>query len=60
MASQAKVPVFLVGLDYKAKELVFGPAIEIGEDIEEGLRRAQAFFAQISPKFPELTSVSGA
>lgn len=57
MAHHAKVPVFLVGLDYKAKELVFGPAIEISEDIEDGLRRAQEFFAQMTPKFPQMTSV---
>lgn len=59
IAHQAKIPVFLVGLDYKAKELVFGPAIDISEDIDAGLQRAQAFFAQMTPKFPNLTSVSG-
>ncbi|BDX05994.1 1-acyl-sn-glycerol-3-phosphate acyltransferase [Planctobacterium marinum] len=59
MAHQAQIPVFLVGLDYKAKELVFGPAIDISEDIEEGLQRAQAFFTQMRPKFPQLSSVSG-
>lgn len=53
MAHQAKVPLFLVGLDYKTKEVILGPLMEVGADIEKALAEAQAFYASINPKFPE-------
>ncbi len=59
MAQQAKVPLFLVGLDYKTKEVIFGPVMEVGADIEQALAQAQAFYATIHAKFPQKFSTPG-
>jgi 1-acyl-sn-glycerol-3-phosphate acyltransferase len=47
IARGAKVPVVLAALDYEARCVRFGPAFEPGPDVEEELRRVEAFFARV-------------
>lgn len=53
MAQQAKIPVQLVGLDYRTKEIILGPTITVTQDIEAALQKAKAFYANMLPKYPE-------
>ena len=50
IARGAGVPVLLATLDYEARCVRFGPAFEPGEDIEEEVRKTEAFFAPIRGK----------
>ncbi len=50
IARGAGVPVLLASLDYGARCVRLGPAFEPGEDIEEELRKTEAFFAPIRGK----------
>jgi 1-acyl-sn-glycerol-3-phosphate acyltransferase len=52
IARAAGVPVMLATLDYGARCVRFGPTFLPGEDIEEELRRAEAFFAPIRGRNP--------
>jgi 1-acyl-sn-glycerol-3-phosphate acyltransferase len=47
IAQGARVPVLLAAFDYGACCVRFGPAFEPGDDIEEELRRVEAFFANV-------------
>lgn len=53
IAKQAKVPICLVGLDYRNKQLVFGPCFSTGENFAEDLRHMRLFFQQVTAKYPE-------
>ena len=53
IAKQANVPVCLVGLDYKNKQLVFGPCFITGENFADDLQQMRAFFQQMTAKYPE-------
>lgn len=53
IAKQANVPVCLVGLDYKNKQLVFGPSFTTGENFADDLQQMRAFFQQMTAKYPE-------
>jgi 1-acyl-sn-glycerol-3-phosphate acyltransferase len=53
IAKQANVPVCLVGLDYKNKQLVFGPCFSAGENFADDLQRMRTFFQQMTAKYPE-------
>lgn len=52
IARGANVPVVLATLDWQARCVRFGPTFEVGEDIEEELRRTEAFFAPIHGRNP--------
>ena len=52
IARGAGVPVLLASFDYEARCVRFGPAFEPGEDIEEEVRKTEAFFAPIRGKRP--------
>ncbi|MGZ5572719.1 MAG: lysophospholipid acyltransferase family protein [Usitatibacter sp.] len=52
IARGANVPVMLATLDWKARCVRFGPTFEVGEDIEQERRRAEAFFAPILGRNP--------
>ena len=53
IAKQANVPVCLIGLDYKHKQLVFGPCVTVGEDFADDLQQMRLFFQQMTAKYPE-------
>lgn len=53
IAAQAKVPVLLVGIDYKKKEIVIGETRQIGDNIPRELQSSLAFFATVTGKHPE-------
>jgi 1-acyl-sn-glycerol-3-phosphate acyltransferase len=54
IAHGAGVPVLLVGLDYAARCVRIGPAIEVGPDIEAARARVEAHFAKIPARYPHL------
>jgi 1-acyl-sn-glycerol-3-phosphate acyltransferase len=47
IARGAEVPVLLASLDYAARCVRFGPLFMPGEDIDEELRKVEAFFGQV-------------
>lgn len=53
IAKQANVPVCLIGLDYKHKQLVFGPCVTVGENFADDLQQMRLFFQQMTAKYPE-------
>jgi len=53
MARAARVPVVPVALDFAKKEIRIGQAIDIGDDLELGLTKVQAFTSQAQAKYPE-------
>lgn len=53
IAKQANVPVCLIGLDYKHKQLVFGPCFTVGENFADDLQLTRTFFQQMTAKYPE-------
>ncbi|MBU1618820.1 MAG: 1-acyl-sn-glycerol-3-phosphate acyltransferase [Gammaproteobacteria bacterium] len=53
IARQARVPVCLVGLDYRHKQLVFGPSFTTGENFADDLQQMRMFFQQMTAKYPE-------
>ena len=53
IAKQANVPVCLVGLNYKHKQLVFGPVMLPGESFEQDCAQMRLFFQQMTAKYPE-------
>jgi 1-acyl-sn-glycerol-3-phosphate acyltransferase len=53
IARSAKVPILLVGLDYKRKIVEIGPLIPVNDDIEEVMRQIYHFFSGINAKYPD-------
>jgi 1-acyl-sn-glycerol-3-phosphate acyltransferase len=47
IARGAGVPVVLASLDYGARCVRFGPSFVPGEDVDEELRRVEAFFSKV-------------
>lgn len=50
IARGAQVPVVLAALDYRARRVRIGPAIEVGPDIEAERERIEAHFAPVPGK----------
>lgn len=53
IAKQANVPICLLGLDYKSRQLVFGPCFYAGESFTDDLLQMRTFFQQMTAKYPE-------
>ena len=53
IARAAKVPVQLVGFDYRKKAIIFGPILDQIENVENQMETAYAFYASVCGKFPE-------
>lgn len=53
IAKGAGVPIQLVGLDYKKRATVFGPILELSENIESDIKIIQRYYKDIAPKCPE-------
>jgi len=54
IALGAKVPIFLVSLDYKRRELEFGPLITPNGNYEEQAAEIKAYYNTKTPKKPDL------
>ena len=57
VALQANVPIGLGYLDYKKKEAGIARLLWPSGDIEKDMREIMAFYASISPRYPELFSL---
>lgn len=53
IAKKAQVPVFLVALDYKKKEIQLGKMIEVDGTVEDALQNVYQFFASVPAKHPQ-------
>ncbi|RMG99284.1 MAG: acyltransferase [Chloroflexi bacterium] len=53
IAERAGVPIVPVALDYSSKSIIIGEAFYPTGDLEEDLARLQAFYANVTAKFPE-------
>ena len=58
IAKKAKVPVVLVGFDFKHKTVKFGPSLEHLNDIEENMHAVYSFFIDINAKYPDKVKYS--
>ena len=52
IARNADVPILLVTLDYEVRTARFGPLFTPGADIEQELRRVEAFYSGVRGKRP--------
>ena len=53
IAQSAKVPIIMGFVDFKIKEVGFGPILNVSGDFEKDMSKIQAFFENKSGKFPE-------
>ncbi len=58
IAQQAKVPIFLTAIDYKRKAGILGPVFYPTGNYDEDLKKIEAFYIGITPKFPEKFNLS--
>lgn len=54
IAHRADVPLFLVGLDFAKKAVIFGPSLAVSGDLDAEMRRVRDYFSKIQGKFPHL------
>jgi 1-acyl-sn-glycerol-3-phosphate acyltransferase len=52
IAKKTKLPIQLVGLDYKNRVTIFGPTIKVGNSVEKDLKEIQNFYKDFQPKYP--------
>ena len=52
IARHANVPVFLIGLDYQHKTILFGPIFDPSNDTELEMEKVYEFYARVQPKYP--------
>ncbi len=53
IAKKAQVPVQLVAVDYGKRATVFGPVMELSDDMEKDIQRMRAYFKPVLAKHPE-------
>jgi 1-acyl-sn-glycerol-3-phosphate acyltransferase len=53
VARSARVPILLAGIDYRHKQLQFGPLLDPGVSLEADLATIQAYYRDITPRHPE-------
>ena len=53
IAREAKVPIFLVSLDYASKTLTLGPIFRTTGDVESDLNEVQSWFRKFTARYPE-------
>lgn len=58
IASKAKVPILMVGFDYRKKGVVIAEPFMPSNDMESDMNRMHNFFEKIYPRHPELSSYS--
>jgi 1-acyl-sn-glycerol-3-phosphate acyltransferase len=54
IAKEAQVPIFPVGFDFKKKEVVIGPPLYPGQDVDADFEKLRAFYRTITGRNPEL------
>lgn len=52
IAHHANIPVFLIGLDYQRKTILFGPIFNPSENTDTEMRKVYEFYAKVHPKYP--------
>lgn len=57
IAKHAEVAVQLIGFDYRRKTIIFGPVLEVLDDVDESMQQVYAFYAAVEAKFPESCKV---
>jgi 1-acyl-sn-glycerol-3-phosphate acyltransferase len=55
MATQAEVPIVMVGFDYALKKVIVSDFFDPSGNMEEDLEHMHRFFEKITPKHPELS-----
>ena len=53
IAHRANVPVVLIGFDFKAKQVVFGPIFKSQGDFDADMHKVYDFFKTIPAKYPD-------
>lgn len=53
IAKRAQVPVQLVAVDYAKRATVFGPVIELSDNLESDVQIMRAYFKTVTAKHPE-------
>lgn len=53
IASEADIPIQVIGLDYKKKAIVLGPIIQKVTNIDEQMQTIYAFYDNVCAKYPE-------
>jgi len=53
IAREAQVPVQLVAVDYAKRATIFGPILELSENMDEDIKRMREYFKPITAKRPE-------
>ena len=53
IAKQAGVPIQLVAVDYGKRATVFGPVMELSDDVAKDIERMRAYFRQVVAKRPQ-------
>ena len=53
IAKSANVPIIMGFVDFKMKEVGFGPMFNVSGDFDKDMSKIQAFFANKSGRFPE-------
>jgi 1-acyl-sn-glycerol-3-phosphate acyltransferase len=58
VATQAKVPVVMIGLDFQRKEVRIADPIALSGDLDQDLARIHTFFRTVTARFPAQTFLS--
>ncbi len=58
IAKKAQVPVQLVAVDYAKRATVFGPVMQLSEDMEKDIQTMRAYFKSVAARYPEKASYS--
>ena len=53
IAHGADIPIQFLAVDYEKRATVFGPVIQLSDDIEADMKKIQAYFKKVTPKIPE-------
>lgn len=53
IARGANIPIQFLAVDYKNRASVFGPVIQVSEDIESDMKKIQRYFKDVTPKIRE-------
>lgn len=53
IAKQSKIPVQLISFNYDKRATVFGPVLELSDDIEVDLKRVQEYYRGAAAMYPE-------
>ena len=53
IARQAGVPILLGGLDFRLRQLLFGPLLWPGDDLESDMQKILAYYRGVTPCRPE-------